>query len=125
MSLQIHVEDHNSSILRLSLDGRLDTTTANDLDKSIHNSLTPDTQTVILNLQNLNFISSAGLRVLAKVRKTMKSREGKVYFINLTPQVQKVFDIVKAVPLSEVFVSTQELDAYLTAMQAEVGGESN
>jgi anti-sigma B factor antagonist len=120
MSLQIHVEDNNSSILRLSLDGRLDTTTANDLDKSIHNSLTPETQTVILNLQNLNFISSAGLRVLAKVRKTMKSREGKVYFINLTPQVQKVFDIVKAVPLSEVFVSTQELDAYLTAMQAEV-----
>ncbi|WP_413175135.1 STAS domain-containing protein [Anabaena azotica] len=125
MALQIHVENTNSCTLCIALDGRLDTLTANDLDQSIHSSLTPNTQTLILNLQNLNFISSAGLRIFAKARKTMTSRKGKVYFTHPTPQVQKVFDIVKAVPLAEVFANTKELDDYLTAMQAGVDGESN
>ncbi|AFZ57073.1 STAS domain-containing protein [Anabaena cylindrica FACHB-243] len=125
MSLQIYVETTNPTTLCLALDGQLDTLTATDLDKSIHNSLTPNIQTLILDLQKLSFISSAGLRILAKARKTMKSREGKVYFTHPTPQVKKVFDIVKAVPLSEVFSNTQELDAYLEAMQAEVDGESD
>jgi anti-sigma B factor antagonist len=125
MTLQIHVENTNSTTLCLALDGKLDTLTATDLDKSIHNSLTPNTQTLILNLQNLSFVSSAGLRVFAKARKTMKSRQGKIYFTHLTPQVQKVFDIVKAVPLAEVFANTHELDAYLEAMQAEVDGKNN
>ncbi|MBD2627669.1 STAS domain-containing protein [Trichormus variabilis] len=125
MPLQIHVENTNSSTLCLALDGQLDTLTATDLDTSIQKSLTPNTQTLILNLQNLSFISSAGLRVLAKARKTMTSRKGKVFFTHPTPQVKKVFDIVKAVPLSEVFANTQELDAYLTAMQASVNEENN
>jgi anti-sigma B factor antagonist len=73
----------------------------------------------------LVFISSAGLRVFAKARKTMTSRKGKVYFTHLTPQVKKVFDIVKAVLLAEVFANIQELDAYLEAMQAGVNKESN
>jgi hypothetical protein len=39
--------------------------------------------------------------------------------------VKKVFDIVKAVLLAEVFANIQELDAYLEAMQAGVNKESN
>jgi anti-anti-sigma factor len=120
MALQIHVENTNSSTLCLALNGRLDTSTANDLEQSIHSNLTLNTQTLILNLQNLNFISSAGLRVFAKARKTMTSKNGKLYFTNLTPQVKKVFDIVKAVPMTEVFANTQELDKYLEAMQADI-----
>lgn len=120
MTLQIHVENTNSSTLCLALNGRLDTLTANDLEQSIHSNLTPNTQTLILNLQSLSFISSAGLRVFAKARRTMTSKNGKLYFTNLTPQVKKVFDIVKAVPPAEVFANTQELDDYLEAMQADI-----
>ena len=120
MTLQIHLENTNSSTLCLVLNGRLDTLTANDLEQSIHSNLTLNTQTLILNLQNLSFISSAGLRVFAKARRTMTSKKGKLYFTNLTPQVKKVFDIVKAVPPAEVFANTQELDNYLEAIQADI-----
>ncbi|WP_201324622.1 STAS domain-containing protein [Pseudanabaena sp. lw0831] len=120
MALQILTDNSNPDTLCLSLDGQLDTLTASDLEKSLQSNLNQDIQTIIFDLQNLSFVSSAGLRVFAKARKTMKSKEGKVFFTNLTPQVKKVFDIVKAVPLSEVFVNTEELDAYLTVMQANV-----
>jgi hypothetical protein len=43
--------------------------------------------------------------------------------VNLSPQVQKVFDIVKAVPYAEIFRSEEELDAYLASMQRQVSDE--
>ena len=45
---------------------------------------------------------------------------GQTLLIHPQPQVRKVFDIVKAVPVNEVFSSTQELDAYLDKMQRKV-----
>jgi anti-sigma B factor antagonist len=120
MALQILADNSNSDTLCLSLDGQLDTLTASDLEKSLQSNINQDIQTIIFDLQNLSFVSSAGLRVFAKARKIMKSKEGKVFFTNLTPQVKKVFDIVKAVPISEVFASIEELDAYLTVMQSNV-----
>jgi len=41
-------------------------------------------------------------------------------FINLQPQIQKVFDILKAIPSLKVFASIQELDRYLDLMQKKV-----
>jgi hypothetical protein len=38
-------------------------------------------------------------------------------FINLQPQIKKVFDILNALPSLKVFASIQELDGYLDAMQ--------
>jgi anti-anti-sigma factor len=124
MALQIIVENTNPSTLDLALDGQLDSLTADDLDKSIQTSLTQDTKTLLFNLQKLTFVSSAGLRVFAKARKTLRARGGHVFFTNLAPQVKKVFDIVKAVPISEVFASVEELDKYLTVMQSNLDEEN-
>jgi hypothetical protein len=43
-----------------------------------------------------------------------------VALVNAQPQVQKVFDIVRATDLTAVFTSVQELDRYLDAMQRKV-----
>jgi hypothetical protein len=43
-----------------------------------------------------------------------------VLVANPQPQIQKVFDMVKAVPLNEIFTSVAEADAYLDAMQRKV-----
>ena len=40
--------------------------------------------------------------------------------MNPQPQIQKVFDVVKAVPLNEIFSTVAEADAYLDAMQKKV-----
>ena len=118
MTLEIQLKASNPHTTRIILNGKLDAISAPELDNSIGKTLANDkVKILILNLQELTFVSSAGLRIFAKARKRMKSRAGKVYFANLTPQVKKVFDIVKAVPVSDVFCDAQELDAYLEAMQ--------
>lgn len=117
MTLQIQTEFLEPTTLSLSLDGKLDTLTAPKLEDFISKNLNQEIKTIVMDLQKLSFVSSAGLRVFAKIRKTMKSKKGEICFVNLSPQVKKVFDIVKAVPISEVFQSTEELDNYLKMIQ--------
>lgn len=58
-----------NGVLTLALEGRLDTNTAPDLEKEISADLTDDVETLILDLKYLEYISSAGLRVLLAAQK--------------------------------------------------------
>jgi anti-anti-sigma factor len=71
-------------------------------------------------MENLTYISSAGIRVVVGARRTLAGKQGSVVMTRLRPQVEKVFEIVKALPNLQVFRSEQELDAYLSAMQRRV-----
>ncbi|MBW4617784.1 MAG: STAS domain-containing protein [Cyanosarcina radialis HA8281-LM2] len=121
MTLQISPVFLDRNTMHLALNGKLDSITAPKLEEFINQGLDRAIETLIVDLEQLSFISSAGLRIFAKTRKLMKSREGKICFVNLSPQVKKVFDIVKAVPLSEVFQDPKELDAYLASIQKQAG----
>jgi anti-anti-sigma factor len=120
MALQIWTGTSNNSKLSLILDGVLDATTAPELEQHLSDHLKEDVITLVLDLQKLTFISSAGLRILAKARKTMQARQGQLCYVHLSPQVAKVFEVVKAVPRSDVFSSLEELDEYLTMIQNRV-----
>jgi len=102
----------------LILEGQLDAIGAPILEQWMNKS-NVNIKTLVLNMRDLDFVSSAGLRVFAKGQKLMKQRNGQMLFVNVQPQVKKVFDIVKAVRISEIFTSYEELDAYLESMQRE------
>ena len=125
MSLSIEIAPAGNGIQRVSLAGRLDTHTYGELDQQLSPVLGSQVQSLILDLAGLDYISSAGVRSIFKARKALAARGGKVVVVNPKPQIQKVFDVVKAVPLDEIFSSVQEADAYLDAMQKKVlrGGD--
>lgn len=120
MSLSIEIAPAGNGIQRVALAGRLDTHTYGELDQQLSPVLGSQVQSLILDLAGLDYISSAGVRSIFKARKALASRGGKVVVVNPKPQIQKVFDVVKAVPLDEIFSSVQEADAYLDAMQKKV-----
>ena len=69
---------------------------------------------------DLKYLRSMGIRVIFKVKKALSAAGGDVIFTNLQPQVEKVFEIINALPTFQVFRSTEELDAYLDRMQKKV-----
>ena len=71
----------------------------------------------MFDLATLKFISSAGLRIFTAARKTLKERGGQASFINMQPQIQEVFSIIKALPGVAVFRNIEELDQYLAVRQ--------
>ena len=106
---------------RVALGGRLDTHTYGELDQALAPVLAnPAITSLVLDLAGLDYISSAGIRSVFKARKALAARAGKVLVVNPQPQIQKVFDMVKAVPLNEIFTSMAEADAYLDAMQRKI-----
>ena len=67
------------------------------------------------------FIVTGGASGLGEgTARMLAAQGGKVVIANAQPQVQKVFDIVKAVPLSEIFRSVEEADAYLDRIQKKI-----
>lgn len=81
----------NGSALTISLEGRLDTTTAPELEKELKDSLDAATA-LTLDFSKLDYISSAGLRVLLSAHKTM-SKKGGMKVTNANEMVKEVFDV--------------------------------
>ena len=120
MSLELDIKSNQASEKRISMTGSLDSNTAPQLQEAIDNEIDSTVQAFVLNFRKLDFISSAGVRVIFKSKKLMDSRDGKFLLVNLQPQIKKVFDIMKALDGMDVFKSEDEMDEYLTAMQNKV-----
>jgi len=81
----------NGNDLEIALEGRLDTVTAPDLENELKSSL-DGVETLTFDLGKLDYISSAGLRVLLSAHKMMSSKGGmKVTHVNEI--VQEVFEV--------------------------------
>ena len=120
MSLRIEILPPGKGSQRVAVEGRLDTHTYEDLDEALAPLLTRQLHSLVLDLSGLDYISSAGIRSIFKARKALAGHGGKVLVVNPQAQIQKVFDVVKAVPMNEIFYSTAEADAYLDAMQRKI-----
>ncbi len=81
----------NADETAIELVGRLDTTTAPALDKTISNDI-EGTKTLILDFKNLEYISSAGLRVVLGAQKKMQ-KLGSMKVINVCEEVMEVFEM--------------------------------
>lgn len=81
----------NGTNLEIALDGRLDTVTSPELEKELKDSLDA-IETLTLDFSKLDYISSAGLRVLLSAHKTM-SKKGGLKITNVNEIVKEVFDV--------------------------------
>ncbi len=101
----------------IELTGSLDTATAPELERQLAPLLASGIKDIVFDLEQLKFVSSAGLRVFSTTRKQLKERGGQASFIHLQPQIQEVFDIMKALPGVAIFKDIAEMDRYLAARQ--------
>lgn len=75
----------------LALEGRLDTTTAPDLEAEIE-EIKDELEELIFDLENLEYISSAGLRVLLASQKIM-NKQGSMKVINVNDAIMEIFEV--------------------------------
>ena len=77
--------------LTISLDGRLDTTTAPQLEAEINSSL-GGVKNFVIDMEKLVYVSSAGLRVLLKAQKIM-NKQGSMVIKNVSPEIKEIFEV--------------------------------
>ncbi len=120
MSLEIIITPVANNGKRISITGSLDSNTAPELQQSIDAEINASISTTVMDFKQLDFLSSAGLRVIFKTKKLMDNNGAKFLLVNLQPQIKKVFEIIKALDGMNVFKDQDEMDDYLTAMQNKV-----
>ena len=81
----------NADATTIQVAGRLDTTTAPILDKTINEDI-KDAKNLILDIKGVTYISSAGLRVLLSAQKKML-KVGSMKVMNVCPEVMEVFEM--------------------------------
>lgn len=79
--------------LTISLEGRLDIITSPDLEKTINEEIN-NIDELTLDFEKLEYVSSAGLRVLLSAQKQIQSR-GSMVIINVCDEVKQIFDITR------------------------------
>ncbi len=117
IQIQKNVGPQKAGAATVKLIGSLDTATAPELERQLAPVLAGPVKDLVFDLAQLKFISSAGLRVFSTARKQLKERGGQASFVNMQPQIQEVFEIIKALPGVAIFKDVAELDRYLAARQ--------
>lgn len=84
-------ETNKGAGLVLALEGRLDTTTAPQLEAELRSGL-DGVQDLTIDMEKLVYISSAGLRVLLKAQKVM-NKQGKMTVKNVSQEIKDVFEV--------------------------------
>ncbi len=77
----------------VGIEGRLDAGSAAEAEKQILALITASDNKFIINLSELRYISSAGLRALLVIAKEIKSKNGSLVICSMIESVKKVFDI--------------------------------
>lgn len=81
----------NGTELNLAVEGRLDTTTAPQLEAELKQSIS-GVETLVLDFANLEYLSSAGLRVLLTAQKVM-NKQGEMIIRNVNETIAEIFEI--------------------------------
>jgi anti-anti-sigma factor len=120
MQLKVKSNSKSRGVIVVSPIGSINANTYSILEEKVDKILKKRPDVIIFDMEFADYISSTGIRVLLKTKKAMKATNGRMVFMNLQPQIQKVFDILKAIPSLKVFANIQELDEYLDLMQKKV-----
>ena len=90
------IQDDNR--LTLAVCGRLETATAPQLDAEVK-SIAPEVKNLRIEMAEMEYVSSAGLRVLLSAQKTMNARQGRMELSGVNDSVRHVFDITGFSPV--------------------------
>ena len=93
-------KNSEGSKLTFALEGRLDTTTSPQLEAELRSSVNGVTE-LVFDLDKLDYISSAGLRVLLAAQKVM-NRQGEMIITNVKPEIMEIFDVTGFVDILNI-----------------------
>ncbi len=108
MSALQMTEEREGSVLVFALAGRLDSGTAKDLEESLKQKLDSGEQVMLMDMEGLDYISSAGLRVVLLAAKRLRASDGRFGLSALKGEIRQVFEISGLLRILTVFDSRHE-----------------
>jgi anti-sigma B factor antagonist len=108
------VEDKQGKVVIFSLEGRLDSNTSPSVEKKILDSISEGASDVVLNFSLLDYISSAGIRVLVRCHKELEKKDGHISLAAVPKPIENVLYITGFLPYFKVYESSSDALAALS-----------
>ena len=123
--VDISPNKNKKGFFRITPHGSIDADTHDIFRQLVKPVLAQSPKGLVIDLKDVDYISSAGVGVIFAIRTLIKEKGGRLAFCNLKPQIHKLFDVMKVLPKNMIFRSLEEADAYLYAiMDAEIKKQS-
>ena len=107
-------QSERDGVTCLAIQGRLDADSAPEAEPVVKAILNEKKPNLLFDLSGMEYISSAGLRVILLAVKDMRNRKGKVVLCGLTPYVKEIFDVSN---FSSIIPITDSVEAGLQQMR--------
>ena len=116
MRVEIKPNQKKKGYFTVTPHGSIDSDSHDNFRESITPLLVKTTQGILVDLKDVSYISSAGFGVLFSMQNFLRQNKGELLFCHLKPQIQKLFDVMKALPSQNIFKSIEEADEYLLSI---------
>ncbi len=100
--MEIRTEKQGNSTI-FSLKGRLDSQTSTDVEKRILQAISEGSSHIILDFAELDYISSAGIRVLVHCHKELEKNRGKIFLTSVPKPIENVLYITGFLPYFKIY----------------------
>ncbi len=100
--------DNTQPVSVMKVMGRVDSETAPELDDALTKLLQDNKNKIVLNLQDVNYMSSAGLRAMVKAYQTAKKSGGDVRLASVSDPVEVVLRTVGMMQMLQMYPTNQE-----------------
>lgn len=100
--------DNRQSVSVVKVKGRVDSETAPELDDALIKLLQADRNQIVLNLQGVDYISSAGLRAVVKAYQAAKKSGGDVRLASVSTPVEVILRTVGMMQMLQMYPTEQE-----------------
>ena len=94
-------KNRDGNKLEIKLEGKLTAITAPDLEKELADAET-DVDEVVIDMENLDHVASAGLRTLLTLQKRMRKRNGRMIICKVKPEIRDIFEVTGLTDLLKI-----------------------
>lgn len=120
MTIEIRLADEDEVPI-VTLTGRLDGFGAQQLETGLKEIVRDDTRSVIFNLAGVEYLSSAGIRVLLGLKKRLKQRDGTLALINVQEFPRSVLEMAGFLKVLDIYPTLQEAQVACREKPSEEG----
>ena len=119
MPLEVKVIKKRDYVYIVELNGSLDTATHHELEKELQEILDIKAKAVIMNMAGVKYISSVGIGVIVWLKNELERRNASFTMTNLQPQIKKVLDVMKLIPVIDILEDVDAADEFIDEIMNE------
>jgi len=99
----------SNNVIVIYLAGRLDVHLSADVEKEINKIISDDAAShLLLNLQDVEYMSSSGLRIFVSAMRILKESKRKLFLCNMNSAVKKIFEVVELMDMFDIYETEEE-----------------